>query len=170
MIVLAITGVSNAAIYNHNGYLVDVDYWSGSGSNEAVVVVDFHATGGDSYAFGFKWDGSATGYDALVAIDAAGALDFEATPYGDMDYFIDNFHYNSESGNPGYYWQYFTSTDGSAWTSSWVGMSSRTLTNGDWDGWYNGFDPGVSPTTPIPEPMTIVSLGLGGLLLRRRRA
>ncbi len=161
---------ANAAIYNHNGNWVDVDYWAGSGSNEAVVVVDFYATGGDSYAFGFKWEGVATGYEALTAIDAAGALDFEATYYGDMGYYIDNFHYNSESGNQSYYWQYFTSSDGGVWNSSMIGMSARILTDGDWDGWYNGFDPGVSPTTPIPEPMTIVLLGLGGLFLGKRTA
>jgi hypothetical protein len=154
---------------NFGGTWVEVDYWAGTGSNEAIVVVDFDATGGNSYAFGFKWDGIAIGYDALVAIDAAGALDFEATLYGDMGYFVDNFYYNSESGNESYYWQYFTSSDGSAWDSSGVGMSDRTLTGGDWDGWYNGFDPGVSPTTPIPEPATVALLGLGVLLLRRKK-
>ena len=171
IVVLAITSSAVIATpVNFGGTWVEVDYWAGTGSNEAIVVVDFAASGGDSSAFGFKWDGIATGYDALVAIDAAGTLDFEATSYGDMGYFIDNFYYNSESGNESYYWQYFTSSDGSTWASSWVGMSDRTLTNGDWDGWYNGFDPGVSPTTPIPEPTTIVLLGLGGLLVRRHRA
>jgi hypothetical protein len=170
IVVSAIT--SSAAIatpVNFGGTWVEVDYWAGTGGNEAIVVVDFDATGGDSYAFGFKWDGIATGYDALVAIDAAGALDFETTYYSGMGYFIDNFYYNSESGDPSYYWQYFTSSDGSVWDSSWVGMSDRTLTGGDWDGWYNGFDPGVSPTTPIPEPATVALLGLGILLLRRKK-
>ncbi len=170
IVVLAIT--SSAAIatpVNFGGTWVEVEYWGGSGSNEAIIVVDFHATGGDSYAFGFKWDGSATGYDALVEIDAAGALDFEATYYSGSGYFIDNFYYNSVSGDQSYYWQYFTSSDGSAWDSSAVGMSDRTLTVGDWDGWYNGFETGVSPTTPIPEPATVALFALGGLLLSRRR-
>jgi hypothetical protein len=171
IVVLAITSSTAIATpFNFGGTWVEVDYWAGTGSNEAIVVVDFAATGGDSYAFGFKWDGTTTGYDALVAIDAAGDLDFEATSYGGMGYFIDNFYYNSESGNESYYWQYFTSSDGLAWASSGAGMSDRILTNGNWDGWYNGFDVGVSPTTPVPEPMTIVLLGLGGLLIRRRRA
>ena len=171
IVVLAITSsLAIATPVNFGGTWVEVEYWGGSGSNEAIVVVDFHATGGDSYAFGFKWDGSATGYDALVAIDVAGALDFEATYYSGSGYFIDNFYYNNVSGDQSYYWQYFTSSDGVVWNSSAAGMSDRTLTVGDWDGWYNGFDPGVSPTTPIPEPVTIALLALGGLLLRRRRA
>ena len=170
IVVSAITSSAAIAIpVNFGGTWVEVDYWAGTGGNEAIVVVDFDATGGDSYAFGFKWDGIATGYDALVAIDAAGALDFETTYYSGMGYFIDNFYYNSENGDPSYYWQYFTSSDGSVWDSSWVGMSDRTLTGGDWDGWYNGFDPGVSPTTPIPEPATVALLGLGILLLRRKK-
>ncbi|MGB7581098.1 MAG: PEP-CTERM sorting domain-containing protein [Sedimentisphaerales bacterium] len=166
-----VSSVANAAInYNFDGLPVAIDYWAGSGSNEAVVVVDFGATGGDSYAFGFEWNGIATRYDALVAIAAAGPLEFEATDYGSMGYYIDNFQYNGESGNQSYYWQYFTSSDGSVWDSSMVGPSDRILTNGDFDGWYNSFNPGVSPTTPIPEPLTIVLLGVGGLFLRKRRA
>jgi hypothetical protein len=166
--VLAITSSAAIAIpVNFGGTWVEVDYWAGTGSNETIVVVDFSATGGDSYAFGFKWDGIATGYDALTAIDAAGALHFTATYYSGIGYFVDNFYYNSESGDPSYYWQYFTSSNGIAWNSSPAGVSDRTLTSGDWDGWYNGFGPGVSPTTPIPEPTTIALLGFGGLLFKR---
>lgn len=151
IVFLAVTSsLAIARPVNFNGTWVEVEYWAGSGSSEAIVVVDFEATGGDSYAFGFRWDGSATAYDALVAIDAAGDLDFEATYYSGWGYFIDNFYYNSESGEQSYYWQYFTSSDGIVWTSSWVGMSDRVLTDGSWDGWYNSWDPGVSPLAPVP--------------------
>ena len=165
---LAITGVANAVPVNFNGTWVEVEYWGGSGSNEAIVVIDFDATGGDSYTFGFKWDSSATGYDAIDTIAAAGALSFDATYYSGMGYSIDNFYYDGESGNVSYYWSYWLSEDGTDWTMSGVGASGRVLSNGSWDGWYNNFS-GTAPRTPIPEPMTVALLGLGGLLLLKRR-
>jgi hypothetical protein len=172
VIVLAITGVSNAAIYNHNGYLVDVDYWSGSGSNEAIVVVDF---GIDSYAFGYRWEsGVKYGKDLMDAVADAGLLDYTETGG-----FLNTLSYGSYSntgqdGWPGDWWAYFDSVDGENWTVLGEGFATRVLSDGVWDGWahQSSYDwpPAHSPTTPIPEPMTIVSLGLGGLLLRRRRA
>ncbi len=146
----------------------DLEYWAGTGANQAVMVVDFAATGGQSYSFGFQWDGTATGYDMVQAVAGAGALDFAATTFPGFGTYIDNFLYGSEAGNVSYYWQYFTGTPTGgtvAWTSSMIGMSDRILSDGSIDGWYNGFNPGASPRAP--EPATALFLAAGVLLSRK---
>ena len=125
------------------GVDLDIEYWAGQGSNEAIMIVDFLATGGESYCFGYRWDGDATGYDMVQDIAAAGALYYEATDWGSMGVFIDNFSYDSDIGNPNNYWAYWvgTAADGDVdWLSPSVGMTSRPLSDGSFDGWYNGFD------------------------------
>jgi hypothetical protein len=53
----------------------DIDFWVGSGSNEAALVVDWN-DGIDpvSLAWGYRWDGSATGQDMLS--DIAGEMTY----------------------------------------------------------------------------------------------
>jgi hypothetical protein len=51
----------------------DVHFWTGSGTNKAVVLIDFYDVGvvgglQNSLAWGFRWNGSATQLDALRAI------------------------------------------------------------------------------------------------------
>lgn len=154
---------------------VDIEYWAGdSGSNESAVVISFGQD--DNYAFGFKWDGSKTSYDALLAIDTAGS--FEMVSHYDsgyQSYFIDSMSYAGITKNS-YELSFFTSDDGLTWASSPVGVSDNTLANGDFDGWATGawvqgesgwyFDGTV--TTPVPEPITIAMLGLGALLMRKK--
>jgi len=152
------------------GIDLNIEYWAGTGSNEAVMIVDFLATGGQSYAFGYRWDGQATGYDMVQAVAAAGALDYLATDYGSMGVFIDNFFYDTEAGNPDYYWSYWVGTadDGTVqWVSPSVGMSSRPLSDGDFDGWYNGFD-GTQPRVPEPASVLLLGAGAGCWHIRRR--
>jgi len=150
------------------GVNVDPVYWAGSGANEAVLVVDFNATGGGAYAFGYRWDGAATGYDMLTAVADAGDLDFTANYWPGMGYFIDNFTYRGEAGDPGKYWAYWLGTGNGGqveWAQAAGGMSGRTLTSGDFDGWYNGFD----NTAPrLPEPATAMLIGVAAVLPRRR--
>ena len=46
--------------------------WTGSGTNQAAMVVDWNdAKGPESIAFGFRWNGTATGLDMITAIDKA---------------------------------------------------------------------------------------------------
>jgi hypothetical protein len=46
--------------------LGDIQVWAGSGSNEAGFVVDWGS--GNSFAFGYRWNGTATGADMLQAL------------------------------------------------------------------------------------------------------
>ena len=63
------------------GYF-DAEYFAGSGSNTAYFVVDFGGNGGTSHGFGYRWDGTQTADNALLAIDAAGALDMTYGNFG----------------------------------------------------------------------------------------
>lgn len=50
----------------------DIQNWTGTGSNEAAVVVDWNdGKTPESIAWGYRWNGTATGLDMLQAIDLA---------------------------------------------------------------------------------------------------
>jgi hypothetical protein len=153
------------------------EYTAGSGSNQATIVVDFDF---DNYfLFTYYWDGDAMGWDALNAIDLAGALEVEATDWGEWGMFVDDLSYPDgvkydygagfETG-----WAYYVG-DNQSWALDGSGVSFRSLSNGDWDSWvWTNYDESWMPVRgpggqPIPEPVSIVLLGLGGLFLRRRR-
>jgi len=54
--------------------LDDITYWVGSGSNRAGLVVDWNdGTSKESFAWGYRWDGVASGADMLFDIAAADA-------------------------------------------------------------------------------------------------
>lgn len=156
-----------------------VEYWAGEGSNRGMIVVDFDDS--CSYAFGYRWEGAKTSYDALLAIDAF-SQDFSMNSHWDDSvggWFIDDLNYLGATKR-GSSWSFFTSTDGSAWSLSWVGASDRFLTDGAWDGWASGDWVWVGPgdwdwaftgsvRTPVPEPATLGMLGLMGLLTFKKQ-
>jgi hypothetical protein len=155
---------------------VQIEYWSGLGSNQAIVIIDFDTD--QNYAFGFRWNTSGnTSYDALVAIDAAGAFDMESYwDEGIIGYYITNMDYLGATKR-GKGASFFTSTDGATWNSSWVGASDNTLVNGAFDGWaygdwaqdeQNNWYFTGTVTTPAPEPITVAMLALGALFFRKK--
>ena len=136
VIVLAVVSGADALTYTGG-----VEYSAGSGDNQATIAIDFDLD--NSFLFTYRWDGEATGWDALTAITTDKALDVESTHYSwasSMDGVTDR-----------------ALTDG-AW-DSWVWTNYEP----DWGPPYRA--PGQAP---IPEPATFSLLCLGGFLLRRR--
>ncbi len=53
----------------------DITYWVGEGTNRAALVIDWNdAKSPASLAWGFRWDGAATGYDMLRAVAGSGLI------------------------------------------------------------------------------------------------
>lgn len=155
-------------------YTVDdvvIEYWAGSGSNVAILVIDF---GADSYAFGYKWDsGTKYGKDMMDAVAGAGFLSYTETGGFLNTLSYDTYSNIGENGWPADWWAYFVSDEGESWELSGVGFAERELSDSAWDAWAHqttsDWPPAHSPTTPIPEPMTVALLGIGGLLVRRKK-
>jgi hypothetical protein len=156
--------------------LSDIRLWAGSGTNEAGLVIDFNDNGNRrSFAWGYRWNGTATGEDLIRAVDS---LDnqLSATIFGSsLGAYVDSMTYKTYTGGswPSGYFSYWTGSP-SSWTYSSVGMSTRALSNGDWDGWsyvVNG-QSDSAPTVPVaavPEPATLLALAAGFCLSYRRR-
>jgi len=52
--------------------LDDILFWTGTGANRAGLVIDFNdGETKESFAWGFRWDGTATGAEMLTAVAAA---------------------------------------------------------------------------------------------------
>jgi len=70
--VLVVSSFAFGVVENFNGIEVDIEYWTGFGANEALLVVDWNEGGNEAvgYAFGFRWDDGATGRDMLNAVNS----------------------------------------------------------------------------------------------------
>lgn len=156
--------------------LNDIVFWAGSGSKQAGIVIDFNESGvRRSFAWGYRWNGTATGEDMLRAVDQVDNQ-LSATIQGSaLGAYVDSMTYKTYSGPswPSGYFSYWTGAP-SAWSYAPIGMSARILADGGWDGWsyvVNG-QTDSAPTVPIaavPEPTSLLSLGLAALVLRARR-
>lgn len=65
----------------------DIQFWVGAGTNQSALVIDFQYGGTESateqsWAWGYRWDGAATGQDMLTEIQTADpSLTFDSTTF-----------------------------------------------------------------------------------------
>ncbi len=198
-IILAIAvPVSATPVLDHplpGGYF-NAEYFAGSGANTAYFVIDFGGSGGSVHGFGYRWDGTQTADNALLAIDAAGAFDMTYNNFGtpsQPNLFLDRLTDPPDTDQPdfsvdGRFWDYFLgsySGSGVGWTESNYGISGRDfvtgnvvqmLSNGGFYGLYasaNNLPPPHLPVSAVPEPSAVMLIWVGGVAVagawRRRR-
>jgi len=153
----------------------DIKFWAGNGSKQSALVIDFADNGGSAYAWGFRYDGALSGLDMIRAVDAADsslAFDIVSYSFGDA---VNGISYGSLSKAgfvAGSYWSYWNGITATNWISSNVGASDRVLSDGSWDGWSWGdgaTTPRANVVAAVPEPSSLLVLGLGLAFFRRRR-
>ncbi len=153
---------------------VHITYWAGTGENVSILVTDF---GDASFAFGYRWDGAATAWDMMQAIDAAGELALLHTDFGGLGILIDEISYDGHAMAgvwPVTYLGWWTSDDGLSWTPSGLGVAQQPLSDGGWYGWsvedaslLDG--PFNAPRVPLPEPASLALVAAGAALVLGRR-
>lgn len=168
----------------------DIEYWVGSGSNQAALVLDFF-DGGNGVVWGYRWDTppSQTAENMILAIDAVDpSLSIGVTYYdfgGGPTAAIDSFTYGGRSAtpdwvnSPGLY--FFIGTAYNNMVSTFEGVSDHALVNGEWLALalrdYNlgdysiipspfpTFEPAQAPAVPEPSTLVLVAIGLASLLV-----
>jgi hypothetical protein len=172
----------------------DIKFWVGTGANRAALVIDWQDGTSPALAWGYRWDGSATGEAMVNAIALADPrLEVETVLYS-IGPAVVGWRYGTayrngfEPGDPGYWGYYLAEGDGhspgspgtSAWSFASEGYGTRVLSNGSWDGWsYQPNFAGTAPSAavfaaePVPEPaslLAVAALGAGVVVMLRRRS
>lgn len=126
----------------------DVKYWVGSGSDSALLVIDFLDNTWDScYVWGVRFDGSTSGEDMLNNV-AASDVNLTVNIGGG---FLNDIYYGSHAGegsNPDFWGTWSGTTIANLIANTGIG---EVVNNGDIFGCsYTDFSPAISPGEPIP--------------------
>ncbi len=177
---------------------VEVDAWTGSGSHETLLVVDWNFMNGpyttESHAFGYRWDGTpTTELHMLEAFQNAGIFGLSTGYNGGFLYDIvydDGFDSHSHSDEIGS-WNLASTGDpdkkwGDGWTTiewDWntAGINYEYIADGQLEGinaiYYFGSYPSGKTCADfpldipfaVPEPAALLLWGLGALWIRKKK-
>ncbi len=120
----------------------DIQFWAGTGANRAAIAIDWDAdsTADQSLVWGFRWDGTASGEDMLMAVVAADPRLFIKGLHGGFGYSLNGVGYDDGDG-------IFGIDDGTVFNSSGIAETvapsdaAQPTDSGDRyaEGWFAGF-------------------------------
>jgi len=144
---MAIFIMINQTTANAQFTFSNIQFWAGTGSDSAMLVVDFKdGTNDSSYAWGVLFNGSTTGLNMLSEV-ASADIDFSISVIL-MGTFLDEIIYYSHSGLGGK-WKTWSRTNTSAWSENF--NISASVSNGDWYGCVYSVT-SIAPGEPIAAP------------------
>lgn len=125
----------------------DVLFWTGSGSNTALLVIDFQdGSATSSYAWGHRFDGSTTGEAMLNAVLAADPALEAVISTG----FLSDVTYGPHAGIGGApnWWSTWSATNLGNWFSN-LGLATAVEHGGLFGCSYTDFNPALRPAPPV---------------------
>lgn len=151
----------------------DIQFWTGSGSNRAVVAITWETDDEDfiGIAWGVQWNGT---LNLAALMDTIDLYDDNLTiAHGTTTYtLINNLTYtNSELGlnlvgTEGWWWYNWIASDGTDKTSTSLGASGDIIVSGDFVDWMQmgtadtmimAPNPNAGPVEPMPEDAEIAA-------------
>jgi hypothetical protein len=148
-----------ALLLTINAFSQDIEFdqilnWTGSGSNVAILVVDFNDGAEDCFAFGFRFEGAKTADDMLNDI-ALAISNFSVNTSGGFLQDLSFEMHNGTGGSP-FYWMTFVH-NGSQWEMNWDGIDEVLTDSMYFAASYtdvdSSFTPLNLPENPIPAPV-----------------
>lgn len=159
---------------------LNVDHWAGFGDNECILAIDWNSTSSayntEFHLFGFRWGNEQkTVKDMLVSLEASGVLTvtyaYGGGFIGDIVYdqtAVDGDHHTAGTFF-GWWWAGETHNGGLTWQDNSVDIGQKILHNGGIEGLNVDGSNWGSQSMSIPEPATMLMLGLGAIAVYSRK-
>jgi hypothetical protein len=99
LLALAVVVVAFGSVRSGHAQIVsgfdDITFWVGTGTNQAGLIIDFHdGQTRQSFAWGYRWNGTASGADMLLAVVAADSeLSITSSGFGASGFYLTEISY-----------------------------------------------------------------------------